>query len=444
MKIKLLMSFLLSITIISVLLVSCSPNREGKSVENETEAVGVIIPGVKLSATPSQLEKIESTAMIIETETPEQKNLEQPTPFFASFPDPVIFQWRQIADGLVRPVDIAFPPMEMGGGFFVVEQPGLIKFLNNGQISQNVVLDIRSRINSNDNEQGLLGIAFHPKFEENRLFFLNYTDLNGDTVISKFTMTSLATPSADPQSEEILLKIDQPYTNHNGGQIVFGPDGYLWIGLGDGGSAGDPQNYSQSNESLLGKMLRIDVDNGDPYAIPGDNPFVDGGGLSEIWATGLRNPWRFSFDNKTGNLFIADVGQNKWEEINSVSANSTGVLINFGWNLYEGNHTYINLVPGGNEDFIFSVVEYTRNDGCSVTGGYIYRGKDLPEFDGVYLYGDFCTGNIWGMIQKPDSTWEDRLLFSTQTRITSFGQDLNGELYLIDIGGYIYKLQRKD
>jgi len=337
-------------------------------------------------------------------------------------------------------VDIVFPPIDISGGFFVVEQAGLIQYIQNGQISHDYVLDIRKLINSSGNEQGLLGLVLHPKFEKNGYLYVNYTNKSGDSVIARFTMTSINPPLADPQSEKIILVIQQPYSNHNGGQLAFGPDGYLWIGLGDGGSGGDPQNFSQSKQSMLGKMLRLDVDGGDPYAIPADNPFRGSDGLSEIWGMGLRNPWRFSFDKDTGGLFIADVGQGLWEEVNFISGDSTPELFNFGWNLYEGNHTYNTITTATNEGYIFPVTEYTRDEGCSVTGGYVYRGTDVPEFDGVYLFGDFCSGNIWGLIQMPDLSWARKLLFTTNFKITSFGQDQSGEVYLLDMEGSVYKL----
>ncbi len=259
------------------------------------------------------------------SQTPLPEALPQPTenPVLpaASLPDPAGYQWQLLISGLSRPVDLA-GPQDFSGKLFVLEQPGVIRIIQDGVILPEPFLDIRDRVGSGGNEQGLLGIAFHPQFINNGYFYVNYTDKQGNTVIARFSGTLDDNPNlkADPASESILLQVDQPYANHNGGQLVFGPDGYLWIGLGDGGGQGDTNGNGQSSQSLLGKILRIDVDQGNPYAIPEDNPYSNGGGLPEIWAIGLRNPWRFSFDRLTGDLFIGDVGQNAWEEIDYLPA----------------------------------------------------------------------------------------------------------------------------
>jgi glucose/arabinose dehydrogenase len=354
------------------------------------------------------------------------------------FPDPGAFTWQAVANGLVRPTDLT------GDGFgrlLAVEQPGDIRVIQNGVLRDAPFLDITDRVGSAGDEQGLLGLALHPRYASNGYFYVNYTDRNGNTVIARFTADP-AGASARADSEKILLRINQPYPNHNGGSMKFGPDGYLYMGLGDGGSGGDPQGNGQNTAVLLGKILRIDVDGGDPYAIPPGNPFVNGGGRPEIWAYGLRNPWRISFDSLTSDLYIADVGQNTWEEVDFQPAGAKGG-INYGWNYMEGNHPYQGEPPEGMA-LTLPVAEYQHPTGCSITGGMVYRGKSLPEFYGIYLYADFCSGKIWGLFRAPDGTWKNQLLFDTSLSITSFGQDDQGELYLLDQGaGAVLKLQKK-
>jgi glucose/arabinose dehydrogenase len=311
----------------------------------------------------------------------------------------------------------------------VVVKVGRIRIVENDQLLDTPFLDIADRVGSNGNEQGLLGLAFHPAYQENGRFFVNYTDTRGDTVIARFQVSS--DPNlADPNSEVRLLGYDQPFPNHNGGVMAFGPDGYLYIGSGDGGAAGDPFGNAQNTGVLLGKILRLDVDSGEPYAVPPDNPFGN-----EVWAYGLRNPWRMSFDQATGSLYIGDVGQGEWEEIDFLPAGSPGGA-NFGWDHREGAHDY---QGGGPQGMLDPVAEYSHPEGgCSVTGGYVYRGS-MPEWSGIYLYGDYCTGIIWGLIQN-NGAWQSRLLFDVDVTITSFGQDENGEIYLVSDNGGIFRL----
>lgn len=357
----------------------------------------------------------------------------------AVFPDPRAFTWQTVASGLERPTDLAGAG---DGRLFVLEQPGRVRLIIDGSVQADPFLDITDRVGSQGNEQGLLGIALHPRFTENGFFYLDYTNRAGTTVVSRFQTLADGT-RADPASEKILLTIEQPYANHNGGSLAFGPDGMLYIGTGDGGSAGDPQGNGQKLTTLLGKLLRIDVDGGDPYAIPADNPFADGQrGRGEIWAYGLRNPWRFSFDWLTGDLWIADVGQNAWEEINFQPAGAPGG-VNYGWNFREGAHPYRGEPPAG-VSLTDPVAEYPHPEGCSVTGGFVYRGEKLPEFYGIYLYGDYCNGRIWGLLRQPDGSWQSQLLFETGTYLSSFGEDAAGELYLLDQrSGSVLKLERK-
>jgi glucose/arabinose dehydrogenase len=322
---------------------------------------------------------------------------------------------------------------------FIIEQAGLIQLWKDGALLDQPFLDIRDRVGSDASEQGLLGLAFHPRYTENGYFYVNYTDKNGDTHIARFTAAAQNPDQADPTSEVQLIFQPQPYANHNGGSVVFGPDGYLYLGLGDGGSGGDPQGNAQSTQTLLGKVLRIDVDGGNPYVIPPDNPFAGGGGLPEIYAYGLRNPWRISFDSLTGDLYIADVGQNQWEEIDFLPAGSTPGA-NFGWDFREGLHPFEGDSQG--QALLDPVAEYDHSQGCSVTGGFVYRGSNLPEWQGVYLYGDYCSGRVWGLLRTPDGSWQNELLFETGYNISSFGVDQSGEVYLVDHSGNVYRLAK--
>ncbi len=353
----------------------------------------------------------------------------------AEFPDPSLFEWRPLVDGLSSPVGIA----HAGDGshrLFVIEQRGTIRIIQAGVLLPEPFLDIQGRVVDRGNEQGLLGLAFHPHYAANGRFFVNYTGSGGDTVISRFQVST--DPNlADPESEAVLIRIPQPYGNHNGGHLAFGPDGLLYIGTGDGGSAGDPEGNAQNPFSLLGKMLRLDVDYSQPYAIPAGNPYVNGGGLLEIWALGLRNPWRYSFDRLTGELFIGDVGQNLWEEIDYLPPSHSGGA-NFGWDFWEGSHPFEgdppeSLLP------VFPIWEYDHASGCSVTGGVVYRGA-FPAWNGVYLYGDFCSGLIWGLLRDQAGAWQNQLLFETGAQITTFGEDEAGEVYFADRRGTVFKL----
>ena len=318
---------------------------------------------------------------------------------------------------------------------FVVEKSGKIKILNqNGSVNSTPFLDIEDRVSTNANERGLLGLAFHPNYPENPFFFVNYTNNSGATTISKFSVSANQDIAND--SETILLEINQPYANHNGGCINFGPDGNLYIGMGDGGSGGDPQNFSQNTESLLGKMLRINVNSG-AYSIPENNPYGD-----EIWSVGLRNPWKFSFDSLNGDLWIADVGQNEYEEINMVQNNPAN--INYGWRCYEGNEPY-NLSGCPEEGLTFPVSTYSHYSSgdfkCSITGGYVYRGNQISGLNGVYFFADYCSGEIGLLSKNENDEWNMSLAFpNINGSWVSFGEDINGELYIASINGGVYKI----
>jgi glucose/arabinose dehydrogenase len=345
----------------------------------------------------------------------------------------------QFTSGLRFPVDLTHAG-DGSGRMFVVEKAGRIKIVRDGKVQEGSFLDIEPRVRSSGSEQGLLGLDFHPKFSENGRFFVNYTDLNGDTVVSEFGLTD-NDDRADPASERVLIKIEQPATNHNGGQVKFGPDGYLYIGMGDGGSAGDPEGNAQNLDALLGKMLRIDVDGEKPYAVPADNPFKGrSGARPEIWAYGLRNPWRFSFDPETGDMYIGDVGQNLWEEIDFQPKGSSGGE-NYGWDYTEGSHEF--EMPRGYDTsgITFPVFEYGRDDGCSVTGGYVYRGDEFPALAGTYLFSDFCTGKLWGLRKKDGGDWEWSMLKDTDVQPSSFGEGPDGSVYILDFpNGKVFKI----
>lgn len=313
---------------------------------------------------------------------------------------------------------------------FVLEQDGRILIIDEDRVLAEPFMDITEKL-STGGERGLLGLAFHPRFSENGRMLINYTRAEDSaTVIAEYHVSS--NPHQAMPEESVLLVIPQPYGNHNGGMIAFGPDGYLYIGMGDGGSGGDPENYAQNRNELLGKFLRIDVDQQHPYGIPPDNPLVKSPGRPEIFAWGLRNPWRFSFDRKTGDLWAGDVGQNEWEEINVIQKNK-----NYGWRLLEGTHCYN---PESNcrnvPNLVDPVTEYAHDQGrCSVTGGYVYRGAKMPALFGTYVFGDFCSGEIWGYREE-----RTQMLLDTKLQISSFGEDRDGELYVVGYGGEIFRI----
>jgi len=323
------------------------------------------------------------------------------------------------------------------GRLFVIEQVGRIRIVDeNGMLLPGNFLDIRSKILAGG-ERGLLGLAFHPDYANNGRFFVYYTRTgDGATVVSRFAVSAADPFVADP-AETILLTVAQPQTNHNGGHLAFGPDGYLYIALGDGGGGGDDEpghgtiGNGQSTDTLLGKLLRLDVDAGTPYGIPPDNPFVGQAGLDEIYAYGLRNPWRFSFDRATGRLFCADVGQGAREEIDLIENGG-----NYGWRRMEGTLCFNPSTNCQTGDLILPIAEYAHSGGrCSITGGYVYRGRAYPALTGLYFYGDYCTGEIWTLKEIGLNLWEPRLMLNSPHSISSFGEDEQGELYVCDLSG---------
>jgi glucose/arabinose dehydrogenase len=376
--------------------------------------------------------------------------------------------FQPIASGLSAPVHVTHAG-DGSGRLFVVEQPGRIRFIQNGNVSA-PFLDISGRVRSpasgGGTEEGLLSVAFPPGFGATKdYFYVYYTNRDGDNQLSRFYLSS-DPDSAEANSEELILLFEHPvFSNHNGGQLAFGPDGYLYIGPGDGGGSGDPRENAQNLGSLLGKLLRIDVEPntsppvfGEPqgylplvfnhshgnqnelaYSIPADNPFVGTpGARQEVWAFGLRNPWRFSFDRASGDLYIGDVGQSSWEEVNIQPAASAGGE-NYGWNIMEGFECY-GATACDQSGLTLPVHAYpTRAGGCAITGGHVYRGQAYPNLQGIYFYGDYCSGTIWGL-KRDGNNWQNQELASTPYNISSFGEDQAGELYLTDRGGSVYQL----
>ncbi|MGH6899542.1 MAG: PQQ-dependent sugar dehydrogenase [Geminicoccaceae bacterium] len=334
-----------------------------------------------------------------------------------------------VALGLEQPVFVA----HVGDGserLFVVEQAGRILIVDQGELLAEPFLDLREDVSSGG-ERGLLGLAFHPEFADNRRYFVHYTRAeDGASVISEFRASR--DPSRSRPAGRALLTVGQPFANHNGGMIAFGPDGFLYIALGDGGSGGDPGNRAQNPNVLLGKILRIDVDGRRPYAIPPDNPFIAGGGRPEVYALGLRNPWRFSFDRKKGRLFAGDVGQGQREEIDVIRRGR-----NYGWRVLEGSRCFDPPEDCEQSGFKPPRTEYGHGRGrCSVTGGYFYRGREVPALKGTYVFGDYCSGEIFGLRKR-----ERSVLLDTDLSISSFGEDAAGELYVVDHGGAIYRIE---
>ncbi|MDP9313076.1 MAG: PQQ-dependent sugar dehydrogenase [Chloroflexota bacterium] len=341
---------------------------------------------------------------------------------------------KQVAGGFHEPVFVT----HAGDGsdrLFIVEKAGTIRTAPDVP----PFLDVRDRVLAQGPEQGLLGLAFHPRFRSTRFFYVSYTDASGGLVVSRFRATPDGS-AADPHSENVLFWQPQPASNHNGGMLAFGPDHFLYIGLGDGGGANDEFQNAQNRQTLLGALLRIDVDHGDPYAIPADNPFVDdASALSEIWAYGLRNPWRFSFDRLTADLYLADVGQNLLEGVYLTTVRQARG-INYGWPFWEGSHCVDDRACYGINP-LRPVAEYDHSQGCAITGGYVYRGAQLPVLYGTYVFGDYCTGRIWTLTAGQPGQWRMHEALRTTALISSFGEDELGELYVTDIGaGTLYRI----
>ena len=359
-------------------------------------------------------------------------------PAAAAFdPSKVRISLHRVVGGLVQPILVT----NAGDGsnrLFVIEKNGQIRIVKDTTLVQAPFLDL-SRLVSSGGEQGLLGLAFHPGYRSNHRFYVDYTDVFGDTIIAEYRQSATNPDRADPSTRRVLMRIRQPFANHNGGNLAFGPDGYLYIGMGDGGSEGDPGNRSQSLSTLLGKMLRIDVDHRTgtlPYGIPRSNPFVGRPGLDAIWSYGLRNPWRFSFDRLTGDLWIGDVGGGRFEEIDRATrASGLGRGVNYGWRVMEGRACFDPLVGCRTAGLQLPIATYGHNVGCAVTGGFVYRGRSYPLLQGAYLFSDYCSGRIWSLASNGPSTQTPHLLLASGRSIVSFGESESGELYVADLAG---------
>ncbi|MEZ4412883.1 MAG: PQQ-dependent sugar dehydrogenase [Gemmatimonadales bacterium] len=346
---------------------------------------------------------------------------------------------EQVASGLNMPVLVTAAPGDTSR-LFVVEKRGTVRIIEHGVLLPTPFIDLSGRVTTGS-EQGLLGLAFHPTDGRVVLSFTVAGSTGGGT--SRIaTFTTGADPDVlDPATEQVILEVAQPYGNHNGGNVLFGPDGYLYAGFGDGGSGGDPQGHGQNRDDLLGSLLRLDIDHGAPYTIPATNPFVGQPNVrGELWNWGLRNPWRYSFDRATGDLYIADVGQNAWEEVDVQPAASTGGE-NYGWAIMEGDHCYKSSTCN-RTGLVMPVVEYGHGDGCSITGGFVYRGEAIPELVGTYFYGDYCNGWIRSFVYRNGSAADARSwpTLDTKQQITSFGEDARGELYVVLASGTIYRI----
>lgn len=406
------------------------------------------VPPTTAAPTPTAPPTSTATPTLIPP-TPTEPPVPTTAPSLSFDPDVTQVAVRPVISGLDDPIFVT----HAGDGsqrLFIVEKPGTIRILADGELLTLPFLDISDRVRSSGSEQGLLGLAFPPDFGDRGAFFVNYTGRDGRTVVSRFQVST--DPNlADAASEFTILEIAQPAANHNGGMLAFGPDGQLWIGTGDGGSANDRFGNGQNPDTLLGKMLRLDVrsDPAQPYVVPADNPWIsdDWNGQDvrdEVWAVGLRNPWRYSFDRLTGDLWLADVGQNTYEEVNYVPAEQKGYPdggLNFGWPIMEGTHCFPDSAGCDPAGLVMPVADYTHAEGgCSITGGYVYRGTQYPALDGVYLFGDYCSGFIWALHANEDGAWRRDRVLQSGLAISSFGEDEAGELYVTDLSGGLYRL----
>ena len=348
---------------------------------------------------------------------------------------------QEVASGLGFPVYLTAPPGD-NARLFIAEKGGAIRIVKNGTLLPTPFLDLAGRV-STGSEQGLLGLAFDPAYAGTGRVVVHYTDLAGNTVVSVFHVSTGDPDQADPSSEVILLTVEQPFANHNGGQILFGPDGMLYVGLGDGGGSGDPAGRGQSLTDLLGDILRVDVASGTGYTVPPDNPFAGRtDALPELWSVGLRNPWRFSFDAATGDLYIADVGQSAWEEVDVVTtAQGAGRGANFGWNQMEGRHCYAGAGCDPNQ-FTLPILEYSHAEGCSITGGVVYRGAAIPALQGHYFYADYCGGWVRSFRLQDGQPVEEQQwpTLAPGGAVPSFGQDAAGELYVLSAEGRVFRI----
>jgi glucose/arabinose dehydrogenase len=420
-----------------------SPSAQSALTPTATQRPAATIPTPTFSPQP-----VESTAVsAMPSASPQTSSVVPPTPSATIQatppPFPPAIGLESVFSGFEAPVYLAHAG-EQGDGasrLFVVEKAGRIRLIKAGTVQPQPFLDISERVGSQGSEQGLLSVAFPPDYAGSGDLYVDYTDQQGNTVVARYQLLAGNPDQADPNSEQKILQIEQPAANHNGGQLQFGPDGYLYVGMGDGGAAGDPWGNAQKPGALLGKLLRINVTDATTYTVPASNPLLgQSGARPEIWALGLRNPWRFSFDQGTGDLYIADVGQNTYEEIDFQPANSPGGQ-NYGWNIMEGEHCFQPQTGCDTGGLVLPVTEYDHGQGCSVTGGYVYRGTRYPELSGTYFFGDYCSGNIWGLRHSETGEWQMALLLTTNLNISSFGVDSAGEIYVVGYReGTIYRL----
>jgi glucose/arabinose dehydrogenase len=366
---------------------------------------------------------------------------QDPAPF-----DPAGFaiELEPVASGLTQPVYVT-APNDGSGRLFIVEREGRVRILEDGRLSAEPFLDIVPIVQSRGSEQGLLSLAFPPDFAGTGVLYVYYTAQSeegvGDNTMARYRVSADDPNRIDAASGEVLLAVPDSRVNHNGGLVTFGPDGLLYAGLGDGGGGGDPDGNAQDPRTLLGSIIRIDPDGGSPYAIPATNPFAEsgvGGGAPEVWAWGLRNPWRFSFDRATGDLYIGDVGQGAIEEVNWLPAESVGG-VNFGWNIMEGTRCY-RADPCDSAGMTMPVAEYTHDFGCTIVGGYVYRGEVETALEGVYLFGDYCSGLVWGLGRDASGDWVVSEPVETGLSISSFGEDAAGEVYIVSLRGEIFRV----
>ncbi|MCB0245092.1 MAG: PQQ-dependent sugar dehydrogenase [Anaerolineae bacterium] len=442
------MAVRLALTVATLLLLAACSSDSATPAPETSQPLPVATPApatatplpATATATATVTDSPTATEAPSDTPTATATATETPAPTDTPTPEPDVsalnLELEMVADGLKQPV-LATHAGDGSGQLFIVEKGGTILALGEDDAQPQPFLDITDRVGSSSSEQGLLGLAFDPDFAANGRFFVYYTDRNGDTVISRFQASDDRT-TGDPGSEVALLTQDQPAGNHNGGMLAFGPDGYLYAGLGDGGGAGDRYDNGQNLGTILGTIIRLDV-SGDQAVVPVDNPLVSqDSARPEIWAYGLRNPWRFSFDRATGDLWIADVGQNQWEEINFQPAGDPGGE-NYGWPITEGTHCY-GSDTCDTAGLTMPVAEYEHGPGCSVSGGYVYRGAQQPAMQGIYFYGDYCSGQIWGLAAGADGQWQDAQLLDSDAQISAFGETESGELLVVDYGGTIYRL----
>ena len=428
-------ALLLSV-IIAIMLAACNDNSQPPPPAAATPDTSSPPNGATADGAPSN-----GAATAQERQEPTPAS---PAPAPPRLPfDPASFrlELEPVTGGLAQPVLVTHAG-DGSGRLFVVERRGTIRVIAGGAVLPQPFLDVRSLVRAAGLEQGLLGLAFHPRFAENGRFFAAYTANNStaDNTVAEYRVSS--DPNrADPDTGRVLLAIPDFASNHNGGMLAFGPDGYLYVSTGDGGGGGDPQRNGQKLTTLLGKILRLDVDGGESYVIPPGNPFVGRpDARPEIWAYGLRNPWRAGFDRLTGDLWIADAGQNAWEEIDFQPAGSRGGE-NYGWNIMEGAHCYPSRSGCDPTGLVLPVAEYSDSLGCAVIGGYVYRGAAYPALWGAYFHGDYCSGRIWAIYETPDGAWQHVELLRTEVQASAFGEDEAGEIYLAGFStGVIYRL----